>query len=308
MTTRMAPHRWLVLAFQGLYFCGLAHCADTVSLWTEKTPHWTAPQEAEADTSTPDSGNVANRPVIRLGNVSQPELHLFPAENSQTTIIVCPGGGYSILAWDLEGTEIAAWFQKNGVSAAVLKYRVPTRNEDQRWKPPVQDIQRAISLVRSGQAGKASSSRVGILGFSAGGNACAHAATATRRYYEPSDESDKASWKPDFAALVYPAYLLAKDAEKDRKVENPLELASELKITKDSPPMFFAHAFDDRISCLGSVAMFAQLKKYEIPSALHVFSGGGHGFGGRQVGQQLDHWLPLCKAWLVDNGWAQSSD
>lgn len=266
----------------------------TVRVWPGDPPEWTAPTGKEGDTSDPRSRQVAGRRVIRLGNVSTPELHLFPAENANTTIIICPGGGFTILAWDLEGTEIAEWLQKHGVSVAVLKYRVPTQDEEKKWVPPVQDLQRSISLVRSGSVPGMPTKNVGVMGFSAGGHTATRAALLTERLYDSVDEHDKVSATPDFAALVYTAYLT--ESRKSYK------LSPELKVTDQTPPMFFAHAFDDNITCMGSVALFAELKRNNVPSSLHVFSSGGHGFGARDTGNEKDQWLPLFKSWLTDRG------
>jgi len=268
-----------------------------VDVWPGDPPQWKAPEADEGDTSQPDSRKVADRSVIRLGNVRTPQLYLYPANDSPTTVIICPGGGYSILAWDLEGTEIARWFQRHGVGAAVLKYRVPTRGEDTRWLAPVQDIQRSVSLIRSGGIDSLGTEHVGVLGFSAGGNASAHATTTTERHYEAVDQHDQVSPIPDFAALIYAAYL--------NQDGQGTELASDLQVTENTPPMFIAHAFDDRISCLGPIALFTQLKQNGIASAMHIFSTGGHGFGGRDTGQAKDAWLPLCLAWMKDQGWVK---
>ena len=265
-----------------------------IRVWPGDPPSWTAPDKKEADTSGPDSNLVAGRSVIRLGNVSTPELHLFPAESATTTMIVCPGGGFSILAWDLEGTEIATWLQKRGISVAVLKYRVPTRSEDKKWVPPVQDLQRSISLLRSGTVESMPTDHVGIMGFSAGGHTAIRAALSTKRLYEPIDDQDQTSAVPDFAALIYTAYLTESQESDD--------LSEELKVTGESPPMFFAHALDDRHSCMGSVALFSELKRNGVPSSLHIFSTGGHGFGGRDTGNEKDQWLPLFRLWLSDRG------
>ena len=148
--------------------------ADRVlNLWPDAAPQWQAPAEPERDTSGPDGGKVAGRPVIRLGNVTVPQLHWYQAEtdaaNADTVILVCPGGGYSILAWDLEGTEIVERFRSLGYTTGVIKYRVPTRQSGEPWLAPVQDIQRAISLVRSELVNsKSEQTRIGLVGFSAG--------------------------------------------------------------------------------------------------------------------------------------------
>ena len=138
------------------------------------------------------------------------------------------------------------------------------------------------------------SKNVGVLGFSAGGYTAAKAALATERLYDAIDKHDRISVIPDFAVLVYPAYLNeSKSSEK---------LSPEITVTENSPPMFFAHAFDDSHSCLGSVALFSELKQKNIPSSLHVFSAGGHGFGARDTQNEKDAWLSLLSAWLKDCG------
>lgn len=268
-----------------------------VRIWPDSPPAWNAPVEPEQDTTEADGREVAGKRVIRLGNVSQPELHVYlPKENANdTAVLVCPGGGYSILAWDLEGTEIAQWLQGIGVTTAVVKYRVPTRSEENNWLTPVQDIQRSISMVRSGAIEGVQAQRIGVLGFSAGGNASARAALATKRHYAPIDKHDQASARPDFAVLVYPAWLIEK--------ESPTELIDDLVVNESSPPMFFAHAADDRISCLSSVTLFRHLEQNGVPSSLHIFASGGHGFGARPADQPTDAWPELCATWMKTQGW-----
>ena len=229
---------------------------NVVDLWPSAPPAWQAPSEPERDTTKPDGRGVAGQRVVRLGNVSQPQLHTYPAKGSNTTIVICPGGGYHILAWDLEGTEIAKWFQAHGVSAAVLKYRVPNPNKETRWVAPVQDVQRSLAIVRGGAVDDLPNQHVGLLGFSAGGHATLMTATATKRHYDRIDDHDDQLLRPDFAALIYPGYLT-----KDKK---STELSTDFTITKDTPPMFFAHAFDDGHSCMGSIGVFSELKRLGV--------------------------------------------
>ena len=286
------------LLSQGVAADDASSTADqVVAVWPDSPPKWDPPTEPEHDTSGPDGGLIADKSVIRLGFVSKPELHVFrPQSNaSDTAVVICPGGGYSILAWDLEGTEIAQWLQGIGVTAVVLKYRVPTRTSETKWLAPVQDIQRSVSLVRSGAIEGVSPKRVGVLGFSAGGNASARVATADKRYYAAIDNVDDASAMPDFAVLVYPAWLVTD--------EEPLQLIDDLHVNEQSPPMFFAHAADDRINCMSSVTMFNELKQNGVPSSLHIFSSGGHGFGGRVAGKPTDAWRDLCATWMANQGW-----
>lgn len=276
---------------------GSSTADQVLSIWPAAPPAWDAPTEPERDTSGPDSRLVADQPVIRLGFVSKPELHVFrpPQQATETAVVICPGGGYSILAWDLEGTEIAEWLQGLGITAAVLKYRVPTRTSEVKWLAPVQDIQRSISLVRSGAIDGVAPKRVGVLGFSAGGNASARVATATQRHYEAIDQMDRASAMPDFAVLVYPAWLVTD--------QDSSQLIDELQVHEGSPPMFFAHAADDRIDCISSVTLFNELKQHGVASSLHVFASGGHGFGGRITGSPSDRWRDLCANWMTNQGW-----
>jgi endo-1,4-beta-xylanase len=274
--------------------------ADLVQpIWPKSPPQWDTPAEQERDTTGEDGRTVAGRRVVRLGYVSEPELHVYRAKvgSGETAVLVCPGGGYNILAWDLEGTEIAQWLQGIGVTALVVKYRVPTSRSDPKWLAPVQDIQRSISLIRSGAIEGVSPKRIGVLGFSAGGNAAARTATAAQRFYDPIDTNDGADFNADFAILVYPAWLVEKEDES--------QLIEDLQVSEKSPPMFFAHAFDDRVSCMSSVTLFSELRRHGVRSALHIFSTGGHGFGARASGQPTDAWPGLCRAWMEQQGWLE---
>lgn len=270
---------------------------EVISVWPDAPPTWLAPQKPEGDTSKPDSNKIAGRSLIRLGNVSKPELHVYrPKENSSdTTILIAPGGGYTILAWDLEGTEIAQWLQGIGITAIVVKYRVPTRQSDTIWLASVQDIQRSLSLVRGGAIKNVGNKQVGVLGFSAGGNASARVATSTKRHYEVIDDNDSVDVRPDFAVLVYPAWLNEKD--------DPHKLIDQLPVDENTPPMFFAVAQDDRKFVTSSLTMFRVLNDHNVKAALHIFERGGHGFGGRMAGLPTDAWRGLCEAWMRDQGW-----
>jgi acetyl esterase/lipase len=257
----------------------------------------------EGDTTKPDGRLVAGRRVMRIGNVSTPTLAVYPApseQNTGTSIIICPGGGHHILAYDLEGTEVAEWLNGIGVTAFVLKYRVPARERDQRWRAAVQDAQRAVSLVR-GRAAEWSidPQRIGILGFSAGGETAALTALFTERQYEKVDDADDASARPDFAVLVYAAGVVDKEDE--------TRLRDHIRVSSETPPMFFAHAYDDRVSPLHSVLLFVELKKAGIPAELHVYAEGGHGYGLRETDLPVTTWHHRCAAWMATNGWLQAT-
>lgn len=277
-----------------------ATAADPIRLWPA-TPPGDADVKLgeEADTSGPDARQVAGKHVIRLGNVSTPTLEIYkpdPAIASGTSVIICPGGGHSILAYDLEGTEVAEWLQGIGVTAFVLKYRVPARPDRPRHEAAVQDGQRAVSMVRSRAAEwSLDPDKIGVLGFSAGGQTAALTALSKSRSYEQIDEIDQASAVPNFAILVYPAYLVTKDS--------PPKLQPEVTVDKDSPPMFLVHAWDDPVTPQSSIQLASALKDAGVRSELHLFDRGGHGYGMRPTEVPVTRWPVLCEAWLNANGW-----
>jgi acetyl esterase/lipase len=242
-------------------------------------------------------------------DVTKPTISVFrPAkeDNTGTALIVCPGGGYWNLAWDLEGEEVAAWLTKVGVTGIVLKYRVPRRAGEPQRLPspgPLLDAQRAISLVRSRAAEWGiDPKRIGIGGFSAGGHlALATATQFDRRAYEPVDEIDKASCRPDFAVAVYPGYLIEQHAA---GVEtNKDTLAPYMRIPAGAPPVFLAQASDDKIAgAENSAVMYLALKRAGVPAELHIYAQGGHGFGVRPSAFPCSTWTDRCVAWLQTLG------
>jgi len=236
-------------------------------------------------------------PVIRIGNVSQPTLSVFlPAKEKRNgaSVVVCPGGGFTILAWDKEGTEVAEWLNSIGVSAFVLKYRVPTGNRDTVWLAPVQDTQRSISLVRQRVAEWGlDPQRIGVLGFSAGGATAAHAATKhSQRQYKPMDEIDTSACRPDFAVMIHPGAL----ADEQGK------LRSDITVDKETPPCFFAHAVDDPVKCDNSIVLFQALRSVGVSAELHIYASGGHGFGLRPSEHPCAAWPQRCEEWLAARG------
>jgi acetyl esterase/lipase len=244
-----------------------------------------------------------------ITGVTNPTVTIFrPAQDKDTgtAVVICPGGGYWNLAWDLEGEEVAAWLNTVGVTGVVLKYRVPRRAGQPEPLPapgPLLDAQRAVSLVR-GRAAEwgIDPKRIGILGFSAGGHLAV--ATATQfeaRGYEPIDEIDKSSCRPDFAVAVYPGYLIA---QQPAGVEtNKDALAPYMRIPSATPPIFLVHASDDAVAgAENSVVMYLALKRAKVAAELHVYAQGGHGFGVRKSNLPCSTWTDRCVAWLQDQG------
>ncbi len=285
-----APHA--TIAFAVLLF-GLPSAplrADdaptTIDVWPATAPGETG--QVGDETRVTDGG------ITRVSNVTKPTLTFFRPEKDKDTgaaVIINPGGGYSILAWDLEGEEVAKWLNSIGVTGILHKYRVPARPNQPRYKAPLQDAQRAVSLVRS-KAGELSldPKRIGMLGFSAGGNLTAVASTNwQQRAYEPIDDVDKVDCRPDFAVLVYPAWL----AREDRP-----ELVDEVPVDQTTPPMFLAHAGDDPIKVDASVVMYQALQRAKVPAELHVYATGGHGFGLRPSAHPCSHWPERCGEWM----------
>ena len=286
---------WLLLLAVVVPSVGRAVEPVTLNVWPGKPPGESKDLPPEADQTKPEDKLIAGRRIIKLGNVSTPQLAIYkpPADkDTGAAIVICPGGGHHILAYDLEGTEVAAWLNEIGVTGIVLKYRVPFRDPAQRWRAAVQDAQRAMSLVRS-HAGewKIDPQRIGILGFSAGGQVAGLVSILhQQRQYEPVDDVDKLSCRPDFAVLIYPGGF-------DEKGQSRLK--DEVKITADAPPMFFVHAFDDNVSVLNTLLFAAELKKVGVSAEVHVFATGGHGYGLRHVdGQPVTDWPEPCTAWL----------
>ena len=244
-----------------------------------------------------------------ITGVTKPTLTIFRPANENNTgaaIVICPGGGYWNLAWDLEGEEVAAWLNTVGVTGLVLKYRVPRRPGQPEPLPapgPLLDAQRAVSLLRSRSADWGiDPNRIGILGFSAGGHlAVATATHFDQRAYEPIDEIDKISCRPDFAVAVYPGYLIEQGPA---GVEiNKDVLAPYIRIPKETPPIFLVHASDDLVAgAENSVVMYLALKRANVPAELHVYAQGGHGFGVRKNSLPCSTWTDRCVAWLQSQG------
>lgn len=279
--------------------CRLSDAAEPVivDLWPDKPPGYQVDGGPERDTTGPDGRGVAGRSVIRLGDVSKPQLHIYqPAEDKRngTAVVVCPGGGFSILAWDLEGTEVAEWLNSLGVTAAVLKYRVPTRDADPNWLPPTQDAQRALSLIRSrAEEWQIDPERIGILGFSAGGRTAAMATVnPSKRLYEKSDAVDEKAHRADFTVLVYPAYLVDADGK----------LLPEVTVSKETPPTLLVHAYDDGVTPKSSVQFFLACKDAGVPAELHIYDTGGHGYGLRKTEQPVTSWSERCAEWMKSRG------
>ncbi len=272
---------------------------ESILLWPGIAPGDKGDIGEEHDMTKPAENKPSGQGVIRLGNVSKPMITVFrPAADKANgaAVVVCPGGGYNILAYDLEGSEVCQWLNSIGVTGVLLKYRVPGRGGE-RWTAPLQDAQRAIGLVRShAKDWGIDPKRVGILGFSAGGHLSAMASTSYEsRTYPTVDAADSESCRPDFTILVYPAYLTApKDLTK---------LAPEIKVTDKTPPAFIAMTEDDPIHVECAIAYAAALKSAKVSAELHLYPKGGHGYGLRPSANEVSTWPARAADWLKSQGW-----
>ena len=259
--------------------------------------------------------NVEDDPRIgrKISRVQRPELTVYlPEEGNGTGVIICPGGGYTILAWDWEGTKMAEWFNSFGVAAFVLQYRLPFwESEDCRDQVALMDAQRAMRLVRS-KAGKwnLDPERIGVMGFSAGG----HLASTLSTHYDTGDLNaenpiEQLSCRPDFSILMYPVITMDPayahmGSRKNLIGKRPPEkkqsyYSNEAQVTKDTPPAILIHANDDQgVVPENSIKYYLALREHGVPAALHIFETGGHGFSMAEGLGAVAMWPDACKAWM----------
>jgi acetyl esterase/lipase len=294
----MNSTRLLVLFLTVTTAAATAFAADPIPLWPNGAPGEKGDIGEERDMSKPGEGLVNGKTVIRLGNVSVPTITLYrpPAEkDTGAAVVVCPGGGYSILAYDLEGSEVCDWLNSVGVTGVLLKYRVPARKGLEKHTAPLQDAQRAMGLVRFHAADwHIDPKRIGILGFSAGGHLSATTSTQyEKRTYDPVDEADQVSCRPDFTILIYPAYLYRKQGP---------ELAPEINVTSNTPPAFLCQTEDDPVHVENCLYYYLALKNAKVPAEMHLFAKGGHGYGLRDPNKAVTTWPKLAAEWMRGMG------
>jgi len=255
---------------------------EIIYLWPGKVPgELKEKQPPVIDTSKNDK-------ILRFDEVTNPAIEVFlpdKAIKSGSAVIVCPGGGYNILAFDLEGTEIAGWLNRLGFTAFVLQYRIPDKKGG-----ALQDVQRAMRIVRNNpHKWNIDPEKIGVMGFSAGGSLSARASTLfNKKTYPPVDKSDSLSCRPSFTILIYPAYL----------DQGPsLTLTPELELSKDVPPIFIFQTADDPYGN-SALVMAAALRNAKLPVELHILSTGGHGYGLRPGKVAAETWPLLAEKWL----------
>ena len=276
-----------------------AFCAEPLAIWPHGAPGETAAIGPEHDNATPKDNLIAGKPLIRLTNVSNPTITVYRApkeKNTGAAVLVFPGGGYSILAMDLEGTEVCEWLNTIGVTGILLKYRVPAQQSSARAGAPLQDAQRAIGLVRyHAKEWGLDPGRIGVLGFSAGAHlAAALSNNYDKRSYDAADEADQLSCRPDFAAIIYPGLLTVKNAGR--------ELAADMRVTANTPPSFLVQAEDDPVHVENSILYYIALKNAKVPAEMHLFAKGRHGYGLRRTELSVTGWPMLAEQWMRSLG------
>ncbi len=240
---------------------------------------------------------IAGKPVVIVTNVSQPTMTVYPpaGRNTGIAVVVFPGGGYQCLAIDLEGTEVCDWLASQGVTAVLLKYRVPTPRVGRYRESPqaLEDAQRTVGLLRF-QASKwrVNPHKIGVIGFSAGGHMVTAMSTHfDKRLYPPVDAADQESCRPDFAIALYPGHLWEKDAN--------LRLNPNVPVTSNTPPTFLLQAQNDPVDNVNnSLAYYIALKNAKVPVEMHLYAQGGHAYGLRRTQLPITRWPELVETWL----------
>jgi acetyl esterase/lipase len=266
----------------------------TLDVWPHSAPGVPANPGQEGDTTTAKDRLVAGRAVIRIGNVSAPTLTLYAptAKSTGAAVVVFPGGGYRILAIDLEGTEVCDWLTSAGVACVLLKYRVPDTGPYPKSTAALQDAQRALGIVRSHAAEwHVDPKRIGVLGFSAGAHLAAALSTHyDKRLYDSIDAADQVSCRPDFAVIIYPGYLAL--------AEQNFAANAEINPTEQTPPSFIVQAEDDPVHVENATVYFLALKNAKVPAEMHIYALGGHGYGLRRTELPVTGWPQLVETWL----------
>ncbi len=277
----------------------------TIKIWPEKIPG------AIYNEKIKEHSVFINGGAERIYNVTDPTLSVFlpvKTKPNGTAVIICPGGGYGRLAMPHEGTGVAERLNETGITAFVLKYRLPNDSiMTNKMIGPLQDIQEAIRIVRRNSAEwKIDPAKIGVMGFSAGGHL---AATASTHYSYKTYNADTACARPDFAVLIYPVITMNKEfthlgSRKNLLGDNPKqefvdEFSNELHVTKDTPPTFMALAGDDAsVPPLNSTSYFFALRKNNVPAEIHIYEKGGHGFGLGKSGSTESNWFSAFIDWM----------
>lgn len=291
-----------------LFFGACAFAQDTIMpLW----PKDKIPNRIESD----EREERVQEDIVRISKVQEPTIEVYlPAKANATgkAMLIFPGGGYSLLAYDWEGTDIAKFLNGKGIAGIVVKYRLPSdKSQTEKWNVPLIDAQRAIRLVRSkAKDFNIETDKIGIIGFSAGGHLASTLGTHfDEKVYQPVDDADAQSARPDFMALLYPVITFTKStkhsgSQKNLLGENPdkemLErFSNELQVTAETPPTLLIHAADDTgVPVENSLLFFQALKDKNVSATMHIYPNGGHGFSLARKNRHLRGWTERLFEWI----------
>lgn len=278
-----------------------------VPIWPAKPPDSQTVKEPEFALSSGTSFLIAGKPATEVDDVTQPTMTVYSpkGKNTGAAVIVFPGGGFYVLAIDLEGSEACDWLTSKGITCVLLKYRVPDSGPHgdagrQRYpKAPMalEDAQRTLGLIRFHAAEyHINPNKIGVLGFSAGGYLVADISTKfDKREYPPVDDADKVSCRPDFAVAIYPGHLQASS--------NGLALNPKIHVSREAPPTFLLQAEDDHVDNVNdSLVYYIALKNAGVPVEMHLYAQGGHAFGLRRTEFPITAWPQLVETWLATIG------
>ncbi|HKV03945.1 MAG TPA: alpha/beta hydrolase [Candidatus Acidoferrales bacterium] len=301
-----------------------------VPIWPEAAPD--AQPVTGPEVATTVNELVAGKPWVEVEKVSRPTMTVYSPEgmNTGAAVVVFPGGGYQILAIDLEGTEVCDWLISKGITCVLLKYRVPGEGGYPKSAPypksgpypespiALEDAQRAVGLVRFHAADwHIDARKIGVLGFSAGGHLVAAMSTHfAKRLYPAVDSADQESCRPDFAVAIYPGHLSIAAAEWDAEqsagkfelhypatADKDLGLNPDIQVTSQTPPTFLLQAEDDHVDSVNdSLAYYIALKNAGVPVEIHLYARGGHAFGLRRTKLPVTGWPQLVESWLKTIG------
>jgi acetyl esterase/lipase len=277
-----------------------------VPIWPGAVPDAAAVLPAGPETVEVSKDLIAGKPVTSVSNVSRPTMTVYPPreKNTGAAVVVFPGGGYQILAIDLEGTEVCDWLTSKGITCVLSKYRVPDSgpawhddchcNIHPKAPTALEDAQRAVGLVRFHAAEwHIDPHKIGVLGFSAGGHVVANISTHfAQRAYAPVDAADKVSCRPDFAVAIYPGHMLEHTTKE-------FGLNPEIPVTERTPPTFLLQAENDNVDGVKqSLVYYIALKNAGVPVEMHLYAQGGHAFGLRRTELPITGWPQLVETWL----------
>ena len=303
MTFHLTIHRRLALLS---LLAALTHIVAaqqvTIPIWSNGAPETTPGLGPEKDIDLPTDALIAGKKIIRLTNVSDPTVAVYKAagDTPAPAVLVLPGGGYQILAYDLEGTEVCSWLNSIHITCVLLKYRVPYDGHYPERTEDLEDAQQAMRLTRQHAVDWGiDPKRLGVLGFSAGGHLAVvlsnhfdftpdTAKSATLKQHGALDSSISA--RPDFAFILYPGYLV--------HWPDKSTIAPEAVPNAATPPSFILQAEDDPVHEENALVYFQTLKEAKIPAELHLYAKGGHGYGLRPTDLPITHWPQFAETWL----------